>query len=125
MFRNKHTGELVLMAHNGWFFTHDGYRLVLDRPFAEAEFVSSLVQNDKIIRGTIIDPRGFALLNKEVEDTREASSESIFLQYPLQLPTVQGLFQALRQLVDCSVRQRQAGRPALVVFHAKLPAVML
>ncbi len=67
VFRNKHTGELVLLARDGWFFTHDGYRLALDRPFAEAEFVSSLVQNDKVIRGTKIAPRGFALLDKEVE----------------------------------------------------------
>ena len=99
--------------------------MALDRPFAEAEFVSSLVQNDKIIRGTIIEPHGFVLLDKEVEDTRETFSESIFLQYPLQLPTVQGLFQALRQFVDCSVGQRQVGHPALVIFNAKLPAVML
>ena len=67
VFRNKRTGKLVLLARDGWLFTADGYRLALDRTPAAADFTASLVQNGTTIRGTKIDPRGFALLQNEVE----------------------------------------------------------
>ena len=57
---------MVLLARDNWKFLANGLRLPLDEPFARTEFTTSLVQDGKVIRGTLIDPRGFARLEREV-----------------------------------------------------------
>ena len=66
-FRSIRTGRVVMLARNNWAFQSDGLRLPLDEPFAKSAFTSKLLMNGKVIRGTYIDPRGFAVLEKELE----------------------------------------------------------
>ena len=66
VFRSRRTGRMVLLARDNWKFLANGLRLPLDEPFAKAEYTTSLVQDGKVIRGTLIDPRGFARLEREV-----------------------------------------------------------
>lgn len=65
-FRSNKTGQVVLMARHNWKMLGNGLRLPLDEPFAKADYSTRLLMTDKFVRGTYIDPTGFAMLDKEI-----------------------------------------------------------